>query len=296
MIPTYNIADFPTSQSIENQFMLEQFEKLTRPNSLQWPHKHSFYEIQWLTSGTSTNVIDYHQVTIEPNTLFFISPGQLHLMSKAEDVKGYSITFTEEFLLMHTPNKNALLELAFLDNSYSMPFFKLNEIAISEIEPFLNLLISEIQKEQKSAAIIGNLLFAMLNSIQRLIAAEQINNQDLTSVVKYKLFRKLVEDNFKTESAISFYADKLFITPHRVNEICKKVTGRAAGEVIRDRKLLESKRLLLHTHCNVGEISEELGFKDFSYFSRQFKKSEGMAPAAYRKAMYQKYQNSKQNY
>lgn len=291
MIPTYNITDFPSDQSIGNQFMLENFEKLNRPKNLQWPHKHSFYEIQWLTQGTATNVIDYHQINIEPNTLFFISPGQLHLMSKTEGIKGYSITFTEEFLLMHTPNKNALYELSFLDNSYSNPFLKLNIATILEIEPLLKLLINEVSRINKSESIIGHLLYALLNCIQRIVTTEEIKNQDINAVVKFKQFKRLVEENFKTQNVLSFYADKLNLSTHRINEICKKITGFPAGEVIRDRILLETKRLLLHSDLNIGEISDELGFKDFSYFSRQFKKSEGISPAEYRKLIYEKYQN-----
>lgn len=291
MIPTYHITDFPSGQSIENQFMLENFEKLNRPKNLQWPHKHSFYEIQWLTQGTATNVIDYHQINIEPNTLFFISPGQLHLMSKTEDIQGYSITFTEEFLLMHTPNKNALFELSFLDNSYSSPFLKLNATTVLEIEPLLRLLVNEVGRTKKSEAIIGNLLYALLNRIQRIVITEELKNHDVNSVVKFKQFKRLVEENFKTQNSLSFYSEKLYLSTHRINEICKKITGLAAGEVIRERILLETKRLLMHSEMNIGEISEELGFTDFSYFSRQFKKSEGMAPAQYRKSMYEKYQN-----
>ncbi|KUJ60393.1 hypothetical protein AR687_18290 [Flavobacteriaceae bacterium CRH] len=291
MIPTYNITDFPSDQSIGNHFMLENFEKLNRPKNLKWPHKHSFYEIQWLTQGSATNVIDYHQINIEPNTLFFISPGQLHLMSKTEDVKGYTITFTEEFLLMHASNKNALFELSFLDNSYSNPFLKLNTSTILEIEPLLQLLVNEVGRTKKSEAIIGHLLYALLNRIQRIVNAEQLKNQDVSSIVKFKQFKRLVEENFKTQNSLSFYSDKLFLSKHRINEICKNITGHAAGEVIRERLLLETKRLLLHSDMNIGEISEELGFKDFSYFSRQFKKSENITPAEYRKSMYEKYQN-----
>lgn len=292
MIPTYSITDFPSAKSIGNQFMLEQFEKLTRPKNLQWPHKHSFYEIQWLTAGTATNVIDYHQITIQPDSLFFISPGQLHLMSKTDGIKGHSLTFTEEFLLKHMVSPNALLELSFLDNSYAAPFLKLTKQAAKELIPMLSLLCNEVSRKEKSEVIVGHLLVALLNHIQRIVTAEQSKGHDTAGVIKFKEFKKLVEENFKTESSLIFYSEKLFLSIHRINEICKKITGRAAGEVIRDRILLETKRMLLHSDTNIGEISEDLGFKDFSYFSRQFKKMEGMTPAEYRRTMYEKYQMS----
>ncbi|MDT3405437.1 helix-turn-helix domain-containing protein [Mucilaginibacter terrae] len=292
MIPIYNISDFPSFQAIDDQFMLERFESLQRPPKLQWPHKHSFYEIMWLTSGTSVNVIDYHQVTVEPDMLFFISPGQLHLMNHAQSVKGFSLTFTESFLLINATNKNALKEFAFLDNSYASPFFKLDSEAIAELSPILELMMNEVIRKEKSPLIIANLLFVYLNRIQRLINQQSTGDTDPNNVVRYKLLKKLIEDNFKTQNSIAFYADKLNLTSHRVNEICKAVTGKAVGVVIRDRVLLEAKRLLVHSEQAIGQIGDELGFRDFSYFSRQFKRQEGLTPAEYRKTMHGKYQSS----
>lgn len=291
MIPTYNISDFPSSKNIDNQIMIETFENLKRPENLQWPHKHNFYAIQWLTAGKASNIIDYHHITIQPDMLFFISPGQLHLMSRTDDIKGYTITFTEEFLLMHTPDKNALFELSFLDNSWSNPFLKLNPENISDIQPIIEILTDELNRKQKSEAVSGHLLFALLNRIQRILTVGETKNQDIGTVVKFKKFRRLVDEYFKTQHTLSFYSDKLHLSTHRINEICKKTSGIPAGEVIRERLLLETKRLLLHSNLNIGEISEELGFSDFSYFSRQFKKSEGVTPAQFRKTQYQKYQN-----
>ncbi|SEO05981.1 AraC-type DNA-binding protein [Mucilaginibacter gossypiicola] len=291
MIPTYNISDFPSFQAIGSHFMLERFECLQRPPKLLWPHKHSFYEVMWLTSGTSTNVIDYHRVTVEPNMLFFISPGQLHLMNKAESVKGFPITFTEQFLLLNTPNRDAIKEFGFLDNSYASPSFKLDNCAVTELVPVLDLMLDEIVRPEKSSFIISNLLFVFLNRIQRLIDVDTPSARDLSNVVRYKQLKKLIEDHFEKEGQIGFYADKLNLTAHRINEICKRVTGKPLGEVIRDRILLEAKRLLVHSDQPIGQISDDLGFKDFSYFSRQFKRQTGHTPAEYRKQMCDQFQN-----
>jgi AraC-like DNA-binding protein len=270
--------------------MLERFEDLRRPPDLKWPHKHNFYEILWLTSGKSTNVIDYHQTIVQPHTLFFISPGQLHLMSGASNVKGYSITFTEEFLLLTANNKDRLLALSFLDNSYAEPFLKLNASARSELKAVLQLLEQEVMLAERSPVIISNLLFVMLNKIQRIINAKKAT-PDQANIIRFKKFKNLIEVNYKTQEGLPFYARQLAITPHRLNEICKLVSGKTAGEIIRERSLLEAKRLLIHSDLTVGQISNQLGYEDLSYFSRQFKEKELMTPSAYRKSMYEKYQD-----
>lgn len=290
MFTSYNIEDFPSDKALKGQFMIERFEDLKRPPNLKWPHKHNFYEILWLTSGKSTNVIDYHQTIVQPQTLFFISPGQLHLMSRAEKVKGYSITFTEEFLLLTANNKERLLALSFLDNNYSDPFLKLTDTTQPELEAVLHLLEQEVLLVEKSPVIIGHLLFTLLNKIQRTIDARKTTT-DQANIIRFKKFKNLIEENYKNQEGLPFYAGHLAFTPHRLNEICKQVSGKTAGEIIRERLLLEAKRLLIYSDLTVGEISRELGYEDISYFSRQFRERETLTPSAYRKAMYQKYQN-----
>jgi AraC family transcriptional activator of pobA len=60
--------------------------------------------------------------------------------------------------------------------------------------------------------------------------------------------------------------------------------GRPAGEVIRERVLLEAKRLLVSSAIGIAEIAWELQFKDNSYFTKFFKKYTGTTPEEFRSA------------
>ncbi|MBC7552760.1 MAG: AraC family transcriptional regulator, partial [Taibaiella sp.] len=79
------------------------------------------------------------------------------------------------------------------------------------------------------------------------------------------------------------YAAQLFITPNHLNAVCHQLLGKAAGEVIRDRVLLEIKRLLVNVDITVSGIAAQLNFPDNSYFSKFFKKYEGSTPEDFRK-------------
>jgi hypothetical protein len=65
--------------------------------------------------------------------------------------------------------------------------------------------------------------------------------------------------------------------------LTKHVTGRPAGELIRDRILLEAKRLLVNAEMNIAEVAAELEFEDNSYFSKFFKKYVGATPEIFKK-------------
>jgi AraC family transcriptional activator of pobA len=94
--------------------------------------------------------------------------------------------------------------------------------------------------------------------------------------------RRLVDEHFRKQRLISFYADKLAITPDRLNDHVKRASGVTAGHLIRQRVLTEAKRQLVFTGQPIHEISYDLGFADPSHFARFFRKQTGTTPQAFR--------------
>ena len=96
--------------------------------------------------------------------------------------------------------------------------------------------------------------------------------------------RRLVEEHFRRERLISFYAEKLAITPDRLNDHVKRVSGVTAGHLIRQRVLTEAKRQLVFTSQPIHEIAYDLAFSDPSHFARFFRKQTGTTPHEFRAA------------
>jgi AraC family transcriptional activator of pobA len=94
--------------------------------------------------------------------------------------------------------------------------------------------------------------------------------------------RRLVEDHFRRERYIAFYAARLAMTPDRLNDHVKRAIGVTAGHLIRQRMLTEAKRQLVFTNQAITEISYDLGFSDPSHFARFFRKNTGMTPQGFR--------------
>jgi AraC family transcriptional activator of pobA len=94
--------------------------------------------------------------------------------------------------------------------------------------------------------------------------------------------RRLVEENFRKERQIGFYAGKLAMTPDRLNDHVKRSTGVTAGHLIRQRVLTEAKRQLVFTNQAIHEIAYDLTFSDPSHFTRFFRKQTGTTPQAFR--------------
>ena len=94
--------------------------------------------------------------------------------------------------------------------------------------------------------------------------------------------RRLVEEQFRKERLLGFYAEKLAMTPDRLNDHVKRATGVTAGHLIRQRVLTEAKRQLVFTMQPIHEIAYDLGFADPSHFARFFRKQTGMTPQSFR--------------
>jgi AraC family transcriptional activator of pobA len=94
--------------------------------------------------------------------------------------------------------------------------------------------------------------------------------------------RALVDEHFRKERLLVFYAEKLGMSVDRLNDHVKRSTGVTAGHLIRQRVLTEAKRQLVFTTQPIHEISEELAFADPSHFARFFRKQTGTTPHEFR--------------
>ena len=154
-----------------------------------------------------------------------------------------------------------------------------HEVAVSSL---IELIYNEYLLEACCSNLLRAYLKALLINLTRGIesAPELPNsNHDLERV---DYLSKLLEGNFRVHKSTKFYADSLFLTPKRLNEVIGQVLGKTMTQLIHSRLTLEAKRELAFSQRSVKDIALKLGFKDPSYFSRFFKKTTGVYPQIYR--------------
>ena len=95
-------------------------------------------------------------------------------------------------------------------------------------------------------------------------------------------FKQLVDEKFRRWHQVQYYASEINISPKHLSQTVKNVTGKVAKEYIKDRLILESKRMLFHTPLTIKEIAYDIGFKEPLNFSNFFKKQTGIAPSEFR--------------
>jgi|SRR5437588_3839848 len=97
--------------------------------------------------------------------------------------------------------------------------------------------------------------------------------------------RRLVEEYFRTERRLGFYAEKLGLSVDRLNAHVRCAAGVTAARLIRQRVLNEAKRELVLTSRPIHDIAADLAFSDASHFARFFRKQTGTAPHEFRTAL-----------
>jgi YesN/AraC family two-component response regulator len=98
---------------------------------------------------------------------------------------------------------------------------------------------------------------------------------------KFQQFERLVELHYKTEKAASQYAGWLFISPKHLNRITQSMVNKTTTDIILERVFLEAKRELMAQKFSFSEIAADLGYADYAYFSRLFKKKCGETPSEF---------------
>jgi AraC-like DNA-binding protein len=264
------------------------FEEMEEPD-VDDIHKHTFYEIIWTEKGSSRQTIDYQEYEISPNTLFFISPNQVHQFEEWQPLVGGSILFTEDFFLLNYNNKHKLFEFTFLDNFYSNPCLHLEKDDFTEIKQTIDLISKEHSRKDRNLHISQALLHILLTQIQRCVDNTTEVIIPKKYIVIFKAFKNLLEAHYSQNNSVSFYAARLHITQHHLNMITKLVTGKTASEVIRARSILEAKRLLTFTDATISEIAFSLNYTDSSYFAKAFKADTQRTPLAFKNEMSEKY-------
>ena len=97
-------------------------------------------------------------------------------------------------------------------------------------------------------------------------------------------FLQLVQEHFREQRFLEFYANVLEVTPKHLSRTVKAQTGFTAVEWIERFVILEAKVLLRSSNLNIQQISAELNFPSQSFFGKYFKKITGMSPKEFRNA------------
>ncbi|RAI86973.1 AraC family transcriptional regulator [Algoriphagus yeomjeoni] len=286
-LPIFHIPDFGPDAIDSSHFYYAGLKShLATHQFIQKPHKHDFYIIVVFTHGSGSHTIDFKTYAVEPGSVFFLSPGQVHSWELTPATDGHIIFFSGEFYTSTFPRKR-LNTYSVFNSIVDFPALK---IGSEEAKEVLYLVEKIDQETKKPTWHTKELLKNYIDTL--LIFFYRYKGSKTSFSKKEKLFHEqfqelelLIEDHFKKHREASFYADKMNLSLKQLNSLCKNTVSKTSSQLIMDRVILEAQRLLTHSDLNISDIAYALEFDDASYFSRLFKKKTNMTPEQFRKQL-----------
>jgi AraC family transcriptional regulator, transcriptional activator of pobA len=255
------------------------------------PHRHTFYEILYLTAGEGYHIIDFVPHKVEPPIFYFISPGQVHFWELTQVFDGHFVMFNEDFLVFPSSGMTTIEEVSFFHTIGESPELYLDEVQSIKITDLFRLMNNEYKiKEANRTSVLRAYLHILIAQLQRLTAGNIKRKISAPQSSIVRKFKHLVTQNFLRNLSVQDYADMMRVSSSHLGNTLKSMTGYTPAQLIHNEMILEAKRMLIHTELTVSEIGYRLNFEDPSYFSRFFKREVGMNPLQFQTEIREKYQ------
>lgn len=275
---THSFKEFSTNAifNIGNETDLLSFKKAKQSE---------FYTFIWAKSESVDLIIDSVPFTVEPHSILALTPIQYLQYINGSDVTVYQ--FNQEFYCIKDHDQEVSCVGILFFGNINIPIIHLNTIEQLKFETLHDVFIEELETEDNIQAEMLRMLMSrfIIKSTRLLKAKEGIVETPKSSKVDLlREFNFLVEQHFKTEHSVSFYADKLFKSPKTLSNNFAKL-NRSPLQIIHQRIVLEAQRLLSYTDKTAKEIAYDIGFEDASHLSRLFKKHTTLSPSEYKKRL-----------
>lgn len=229
-------------------------------------------------SGAMHLLLNYHELSLSAGQIFIALPGMIiDTREVSPDFRATTMLLSERFtdsLNLGSPYRTLLsiqrrpvltlmagMEEA-MDNFVGMVRGLLQQPSHPHLDRVLHLLFE--------SWFFGFGPYLHSTESQRIAtAAEQHTEQ----------FLRLVEQNFRQQRSLDWYASQMSITTKRLGICVKQTSGRTAADWIERHRLLEAVHLLRGGKLSVKETSFRLGFPNQSTFGTWFKRHTGASPS-----------------
>jgi AraC family transcriptional activator of pobA len=262
----------------------------TRSRRYNWiikQHLHTqLFQVFLYAEGSGVVFSEGHKITLNAPCLLIIPENTLHGFEQQPDVKGTVITlssaYLEQLFQNTSPVIQALAAVQYFNKNNNIDLFEKTVQNIHAIED--ELFGSYAQRD----VMLQSLFTTLFTNIFRLSNLQHVQSlsDDNRSLKIFKAFLKSIRKSNSPHKPINDYAKEQHITPVHLNRVCRTVAKKTATDIVQDHYISEAKKYFSHTSLSIAEVAYQLNFEDPAYFSRYFKKKEGVSPKAFVREAY----------
>lgn len=275
------------SQYVFKEYGKDRFSiyEMSNRNLISSPAKLSQFHLIMVSEGSIEIDVNFRVFNLTEKSSLHLSAGDMVRMLKTSDsIKGYHIVFTPEFQNEIRSSRNSPINLQ-LKKEYPHQTFTPEEY------DFLLMSIDRLIRYVKDtshchqATVIKNEAFNLLLNIsdkRRKEHGEKTYEVDRRKILQQRL-KDLINGHSEMYHDVSWYAEKLGVSPDYLSRITKECNGKSVRLWINESLISKATVLLRQKDLSIKEISEMLNFTDQSSFGRFFRKNTGRSPKSFRK-------------
>ena len=221
-----------------------------------------YYDFTFVLKGEMTYAVDGKTYVLHQNDAILIKPGSIRERLKTPTLAkyvSYNFTVYDDSLI---PKKTYLKDVISHD--------------IRQITSIFSA--SHISNIYSSKEKVINLLNYILLEINDIINFDS-NNKHIITIIKY------INEHMSEPISLSTVSDYVNLSKEYTSCVFKKETGKTVTEYINERKMFIAKEMILGTNHSLVNIAEQLGYDNYSYFSKMFKKQFDISPRNLKKSI-----------
>lgn len=280
-ISILNLSDTDLSHvdAIGDDFIL--FDRMIVVPEPNRPFKSDTVTAMICTKGITRGKINLKPIISEGPCMVVIQPDQIvEFEYMSEDLEAVFIVMSVKFLQSLNIDEKFSSFIAVRDN----PSIALTENELNAMLGYYTMMRNCIRAEANlhKLEMAKHLTIAFFYGVGHNLHKLNENRIKSRDELFVDNFLKLVQDNFKEERGIAFYANKMYLTPKYMSTAIKEHSSKSAGEWIDEWVIMEAKALLKSSNMTIQQISDELNFSTQSSFGKYFKRLVGVSPKEYR--------------
>lgn len=223
------------------------------------PFKIDFYDLTFVTDGTMTYTVKDTTYLLKKNDAIFLPPGTVRTRVQGIRPAGY-VSFNFHLLPDCT-----------LPFSHHLPGCMSSEIKkLISAFPQSHLLHYYHAKE-KLTSMLNYILFELQD-----ITAFPSGNEHVIKMVKY------INSHITEKLSLSVISREVALSKEYAANIFKREMHKTVTEYINEKKMQAAKELIASHELTLADVATQLGFENYNYFSRLFRKYFDVTPIAFK--------------
>lgn len=263
------------------------FHSLSELPDLRFPMRIEGACLVVCQKGSARAGVDVTIRNVSASDIIVLKPGHtLTSISTSDDFQGFLITATRRRLTELFPNIRflPLFSVRFNEN----PVVRLTDEELRSLTLIHDLLRDHLSSPSRafhSLTLVSLCEVLFFKTLSIYASRTDLESPNTRREELLNSFMRLLEDNFRHERSVTFYADRLFVTSKHLSAVLKEVNGNTTRQWIDQRVIQEAKLMLRTTGLEIQEISSQLNFANQSFFGKYFKHLTGYSPRHYRNSL-----------